>query len=878
MPSFRRPLALALSTFAFAAIAQSAPPAASAAPDWRDQILYFVMLDRFDDGDPGNNDPGAGEYDPADPRKFSGGDLAGVERRLDYIRGLGATAIWITPPVANRWWSEHAQFGGYHGYWASDFTAVDAHFGTLAGYRRLADAMHARDLRLVQDIVVNHTADYHGWTGTFDPAHPERGFALRPQHDGATAPVQAPFDRNDVRRARDRKAAIYHWNPEIRDHADPVQQVEWQLADLDDLNTDNPIVQAALRDSYAHWIRTVGVDAFRVDTIFHVRPEFFEDFVHGTDPASPGMSRVAEAAGKPGFFLFGEGFGTDAAYRDAMARRIESYIRSDDGRPRLPSALNYPLYGTLGDVFARRRPPGELGFRIENMMRVHADPWRMPTFVDNHDVDRFLAGGDEAGLRQALLALMTLPGIPTLYYGTEQGFREQRASMFAAGYGSGGRDRFDTDAPLYRYIAQIAALRRAHPVFSRGTPTVLAANVATPGAIVWTMRHEGDLALVAFNTADHPTLLDNLDTGLPAGARLQPVYGLGAERTMLVVGDAPLHLQLPPRSAMVWLLADDNAARGDARQDDASRAGTAARSTHASGAALAIDPAAAVATDDLPLSGRAPGATTLRIVVDGDLDAAQTAAVDRDGRWQVRLRTDDMIEPDIEHRVVAWDPATRSASHAHAFTVARAWTRVAQVEDPAGDDTGPDGRYVYPDGDGWRRHRPGDLRGAELWRSGDAVRLRVRMPTLVSEWNPLLGFDHVAFTVFVELPGRDGGVAAMPQQNATLPDGMRWHLRLRTWGWSNTVSTSTGANTDSEGAVASVAARLEVDREAHTITWTLPARIFGGADLAGARFHVTTWDYDGGYRPLAPQASGNTFGGGAADGPKVMDALTIAVP
>ena len=160
------------------------------------------------------------------------------------------------------------------------------------------------------------------------------------------------------------------------------------------------------------------------------------------------MLKVAAAAGKPDFHLFGEGFGIDKAYEDAMARKIETCARAADGRPLLPAMINFPLYGTLGDVFARGRPPAELGFRIDSMMKVHADPWRMPTFVDNHDVDRFLAGGDEAGLRQALLAMMTLPGIPTIYYCTEQGFREQRAAMFAGGYGSGGRDRFDTAAPL----------------------------------------------------------------------------------------------------------------------------------------------------------------------------------------------------------------------------------------------------------------------------------------------------------------------------------------------------------------------------------------------------------------------------------------------
>ena len=162
LPSPLRPFILCMLAACCAPV-WAAEPVPVAATDWRDQILYFLMIDRFEDGDPGNNDQGAGEYDPADGRKFSGGDLAGVEQRLEYIQGLGATAVWITPPVTNQWWSDRAQFGGYHGYWASDFKAVDAHFGELADYRSLADAMHGRGLRLVQDIVVNHTGGYCGW-------------------------------------------------------------------------------------------------------------------------------------------------------------------------------------------------------------------------------------------------------------------------------------------------------------------------------------------------------------------------------------------------------------------------------------------------------------------------------------------------------------------------------------------------------------------------------------------------------------------------------------------------------------------------------------------------------------------------------------------
>jgi glycosidase len=282
---------------------------------------------------------------------------------------------------------------------------------------------------------------------------------------------------NDARDPAQRAAGIYHWTPSIADYTDPVQEQTYALAGLDDLDTEHPAVRRALRDAYGHWIREAGVDAFRVDTAYHVPAEFFPDFLHAADPAAPGVARVAADTGRDDFLAFGEGFGPDRAFEDAHARKLDAYMRVPGG---LPAMIDFPLYGTLGDVFARGRPSGELGYRIERRMALHADPWRMPTFVDNHDVDRFLAGGSEAGLKQALLALMTLPGIPVIYYGTEQGFSERRASMFAGGHGSGGVDHFDTTSPMYRYLQRAIALRRGNRVFSRGTPTVLASNAAAP--------------------------------------------------------------------------------------------------------------------------------------------------------------------------------------------------------------------------------------------------------------------------------------------------------------------------------------------------------------------------------------------------------------
>jgi glycosidase len=833
-------------------------------PDWRDQIIYFVMIDRFDDGDPRNSDQGTGEYDPADNAKFSGGDLKGIEHRLAYIHGLGATAIWITPPVANQWWSEVSHYGGYHGYWAENFKRVDAHFGTLRDYQDLSRAIHGAGMYLIQDVVVNHTGNYFGYAGGWDPNDPGAHFVLHAV-EGNTAPTQKPFSLNDARDPKQRAAGIYHWTPDIQDFADRDQQLTFQLAGLDDLNTENPAVRTALRDAYGYWIREAGVDAFRIDTAFYVPPEYFDDFLHASDRKHPGMQQVAARTGRNDFLAFGEGFGIDKPFDDAQARRIESYMRDGRGKALLPGMINFPLYGTLGDVFARGRPTAELGYRIGNMMAVHARPQLMPTFVDNHDVDRFLAGGNEAGLKQALLAIMTLPGIPTIYYGTEQGFTGQRATMFAKGFGAGSRDHFDAAAPLYRFLQRATALRRGHRVFSRGTPTVLVANAATSGVFAYRMSHEDESALVVFNSSDQPALLDNLATGLVPGTALTSLFAIEGDAPPLVVGkEGRVNLVLPPRAGFVW---------------DAAGAAPAAMPVTA---AIALDSGLpSEVHDDFELRGDARGAHTLKLVVDGDLGAATPIAVARDGRWRARIDTRDMLDASVTHTAVVWDEAAGVASSRHTFRVAREWRLQTEIEDAVNDDAGPRGGYTYPSDPGWTEHRQADLRAVKVWTSGGALKVQLRMREVTTLWNPANGFDHVAFTLFLQLPGRGGGASVMPLQHATLPDGMRWHYRLRAHGWSNVLFEATGASPNVEGTLAATTARIEADAAQHTVTFSFPARAFGNpTSLAGAKLYVTTWDYDGGYRPLVAQAQANTFGGG--DGqtdPLVMDdTAVIALP
>jgi len=515
-------------------------PAAAQSDDWRDAVIYFAMIDRFDDGDPGNNDQGEGEYDPADSRRFSGGDLAGLTRRLDYVRELGASALWITPPVANQWWDPQVNYGGYHGYWAQDFTQVDAHFGDQASYRALADGLHARGMKLVQDVVLNHSANFFYCTAP--------GECVR---HNETRVLPAPLHHNDPNNPDDRALDLWHWNPTIVDYSDREQNLNWQLADLDDLNTENAQVRQVLRQIYGDWIERIGVDGFRVDTAFHMPEDYFRDFLYSDDPQAPGILRRHPFKEGKGFHVFGEGFGLDKPLEDSQARRIEAYTGDADG-PLLPAMINFPLYGTLREVFAQNHPAAELGWRIENMMQVHSNPWLMPTFIDNHDVDRFLSESNETALRQALLAILTLPGIPVIYYGTEQGFTGRRDAMFAGGYGSGGIDHFDTGAPLFGYLKTAISLRREHRVFSRGTPAVLHAD-GEQGALVYKMEMDEGSAMVAFNTAEAPRQLQPLDTGLATGTQLQPLFAIDGEAPAVTVdSDGQITLSLPARSGWVW--------------------------------------------------------------------------------------------------------------------------------------------------------------------------------------------------------------------------------------------------------------------------------------------------------------------------------------
>lgn len=469
-----------------------------------DETFYFVMTDRFANGDTSNDQGGlTGDalttgYDPTHKGFYNGGDLAGLRDQLDYIDGLGTSAIWLTPSFKNRpVQGEGANASaGYHGYWITDFTQIDPHLGTNAELKALIDEAHLKGIKVYFDIITNHTADvidyaegqhayidqatspYTDASGVaFDPADfagadaepfptldPATSFPYTPVVTPDDADLKVPSWLNDP--------TLYHnrgdstWEGESVTYGD--------FVGLDDLMTEHPTVVDGFVDVYQQWI-DLGIDGFRIDTAKHVNFEFWEQW-------STQVLDYAHAAGKPDFFMFGEVY-------DADPVKLSPYVRNSD----MNSVLDFTFQSQAVSFAA--------GNSAKNLQSLFAgddyyttpdsSATALPTFLGNHDMGRvgyFLNSTAEPLQRDELAhELMFLTrGQPVVYYGDEQGFagiggdQSARQTLFptqvaefqdqplVTGEQLGTGEHFATDAPLYEHIAALSTLRTAHPALETG--------------------------------------------------------------------------------------------------------------------------------------------------------------------------------------------------------------------------------------------------------------------------------------------------------------------------------------------------------------------------------------------------------------------------
>jgi neopullulanase len=538
----------------------SAPAAAQALRERppEDEVIYFLLPDRFENADPANDRGGltgpreTTGFDPTDPGYFQGGDLKGLTRRLDYIQGLGATAIWLGPIYKNKPTQCSTDnpprcTAGYHGYWVTDFKQVDPHFGTNADLKALVEAVHARGMKIYLDIITNHTADVIKFREcvTGECVYRSRADYPYTRRGGVNGPaINAGFSESLARgadsfaRLTDPRWAYTPYVPEaekgVKNPAwlnDPIfyhnrGDTNWRgesfligdFVGLDDLFTENPRVVAGMIDIFGWWIDEFGIDGFRVDTARHVNPEFWQAFL-------PAMKERAAKRGIPNFHIFAEA-AIAGPHEAGLVARVTHVDRFD-------SALDFPFRFTAIDVASGRTGTDRLKLLLDEdaLYRGGAQAaLRHPTFLGNHDQGRFghwlrearPGMTDAEALQRTILAhglMFFTRGIPTLYAGDEQGFagdgpdKGARETLFASRTPSYldndliGTDathataRFDPAHPVYRAIASMAAARAGEPLLRRGRVEPRAWSHESGVFALSRLDDRGREALVVFNTA-----------------------------------------------------------------------------------------------------------------------------------------------------------------------------------------------------------------------------------------------------------------------------------------------------------------------------------------------------------------------------------------
>jgi alpha-amylase len=565
------------------------PALANHVADWRDEVIYQVLVDRFANGDVNNDflvQPGA-------LARYQGGDWKGLIDHLDYFEALGVTSLWISPVVRNI--ETDADVDAYHGYWQQDLYDVNPHFGDLSTLRELSAAVHKRGMKIVLDIVTNHMGQvffydmnmngkpdiYTGGTGTkspvtrvteYDPDYDPRGIQAETSLGLAgRAPILFINDPT-INRIPPRgilgKADGYHGLGRIISYEDP-RQVE--LGDfpggLKDVATELPAVREEMINAFARWVEEVDLDGFRIDTVKHVEHDFWKVFTKGV------RDRIVPQ-GKANFFMFGEAF-------DGNDELLGSYTQKGE----LDSVFYFSQhFQVFNDVFQNAHDPQRQGAtrkivglwddRKKNYGNeaqenaIGIPPYKaLVNFIDNHDRPRFLfdAKGDVDALRNALTFLLAEEGIPCLYYGTEQDLAggndpANRENIAPTGYATTG--------PTFLHFAKVARIRKAYLALRRGDTTIRFSTTHTgdesDAGIFAFERSGGDAgdryALVVFNTNSRHASSTAVDgVGMPTGAKPGStlVDVLDPQRASYVVeADGTLKLSVPAQKAVILIPSD----------------------------------------------------------------------------------------------------------------------------------------------------------------------------------------------------------------------------------------------------------------------------------------------------------------------------------
>ena len=449
--------------------------------DWRTKVMYLIMTDRFYDGDIYNNSAN-GEYAPADGSKIHGGDIQGLIDKINYIKNLGITAIWLTPVIKN--------YNSYHGYSAWNFKEVDPHFGNIDKLREFVKIAHNNGISVFLDIVCNHSADLIGnYSSNYSWNYPA-GYSLKYNNPNITH-LPEYFANLD----------FFHNYGNISDWNNSLQYIYGDFYGLDDFKTENSEVQKILSYIYTWWILKTDCDGFRVDTAKHVNIEFWEYFL-------PYVQSVCGKIGKNNFLIFGEVWSGDDEF-------VGKYTgnKNNSSKYLFNSVVYFPMYYTLLDVFKNQGATNLISQRRANSSNYHsASQDKLITFFDNHDLARFITASSGTTyyphIKLAYLFMAAYPCIPCIYYGTEQGFDGggdpwNREDMWDGqwDFGPSGGNNFNESHELYTYIKYVNEKLRSNEFIKTGAYRELYSS-SSAGIFAFSRYNSDSEAIVIFNNSN----------------------------------------------------------------------------------------------------------------------------------------------------------------------------------------------------------------------------------------------------------------------------------------------------------------------------------------------------------------------------------------
>ena len=483
--------------------------------EFRQETIYFLVVDRFYDGDPENSEgPNPELYDPEakDWGKYWGGDLQGVIDKLDYLKDMGVTAVWLTP-LFEQVEALFIEQAAIHGYWIKDFKRLNPRFIAKGDnpsinqtqeskdtvFDKLIYELHQRNMKLVLDIVCNHSnPDFSGKKGEL-------------YDDGVKI---ADFN--------DDKDNWYHHYGEVQNWEDEWQVQNCELSGLATFNENNIAYRNYIKSAIKQWLDR-GVDALRVDTVKHMPIWFWQEF------------NADILTHRPDVFIFGEWI-----YSDPRNERSVEFV-NESGM----TILDFGLCVAIREVLGKG---AEAGFSlVQDVLDLdfhYYGATELITFIDNHDMPRFQSlNPDPEMLRVAIGLIMTTRGIPCIYYGTEQYLHDDTEGGNDP-YNRPMMEKWDTDSPIYRDVRLLSGLRRLNPAISMGSQWQ---KYLTPDVYCYVRRYRDSVVFVALNRGN-PVTLEEVDTELPDGEHTEVL-----SRRKFEVKDGKLYnLELGSREVMIF--------------------------------------------------------------------------------------------------------------------------------------------------------------------------------------------------------------------------------------------------------------------------------------------------------------------------------------